>query len=35
MMLLTTRHTKANLEQAQDISKKEANDGFEDVVKLE
>ena len=35
MILLTTRRTKEKLEQALDISKKMANDTFEDVAILE
>ena len=35
MILLTTRRTKEKLEQALDLSKKKANDAFEDVARLE
>ena len=35
MMLLTTRRTDEKLERALELSKKKANDTFEDVVRLE
>ena len=35
MILLTTSHTKEKLEQALELSKKKANDTFEDVVRIE
>ena len=35
MILLTTRHTKEKLEQALELSKKKANDNFEDMVMFE
>ena len=34
MLLLPTRRAKENLEQALEISKKKADDAFEDVARL-
>ena len=35
IILLTTRRTKKKLEQYLELSKKKANDAFEDVARLE